>query len=159
MNHISRTQQEQMFNANRLIVMGQSPGWYWSLGACLLNKACRSVAITGATLLVLGGVPVYWPSNCNMPYWGNMHMELPGDFIKLCQIGKFMGPIWGPPGSCRPKMGPFGPHEPCYQGSVLYHCPNNHKEYSMLHIPSLTKTTSTDDRSWNIGWIYSWIYW
>ena len=25
------------------------------------------------------------------------------------QIAKFMGPTWGPPGSCRP-------HEPCYQG-------------------------------------------
>ena len=23
------------------------------------------------------------------------------------QIEKFMGPIWGPPGSCRPKMGPM----------------------------------------------------
>ena len=24
----------------------------------------------------------------------------------LTQIGKFMGPTWGPPGSCRPQMGP-----------------------------------------------------
>ena len=23
------------------------------------------------------------------------------------QIGKFMGPTWGPPGSCRPQMGPM----------------------------------------------------
>ena len=23
------------------------------------------------------------------------------------QIAKFMGPIWGPPGSCRPQMGPM----------------------------------------------------
>ena len=23
------------------------------------------------------------------------------------QIAKFMGPIWGPPGSCRPQMGPL----------------------------------------------------
>ena len=32
------------------------------------------------------------------------------------QITKFMGPTWGPPGSCRPQMGPCWPHEPCYQG-------------------------------------------
>ena len=33
------------------------------------------------------------------------------------QIAKFMGPTWGPPGSCRPQMGSMLPHEPCYQGS------------------------------------------
>ena len=32
------------------------------------------------------------------------------------QIAEFMGPTWGPPGSCRPQMGPGWPHEPCYQG-------------------------------------------
>ena len=32
------------------------------------------------------------------------------------QIAKYMGPTWGPPGSCRPQMGPCWPHEPCYQG-------------------------------------------
>ena len=32
------------------------------------------------------------------------------------QITKFMGPTWGPPGSCRPQMGPCWPYEPCYQG-------------------------------------------
>ena len=31
-------------------------------------------------------------------------------------IATFMGPTWGPPGSCRPQMGPILPHEPCYQG-------------------------------------------
>ena len=29
-----------------------------------------------------------------------------------------MEPTWGPPGSCRPKMGP-NIHEPCYQGVHL----------------------------------------
>ena len=24
---------------------------------------------------------------------------------------------WGPPGTCRPQMGPMLAHEPCYQGS------------------------------------------
>ena len=35
------------------------------------------------------------------------------------QIAKFIGPTWGPSGSCRPKMGPMLAHEPCYQGSHL----------------------------------------
>ena len=30
-----------------------------------------------------------------------------------------MGSTWGPPGSCRPKMGPCWPHEPCYQGVYM----------------------------------------
>ena len=41
------------------------------------------------------------------------------------QIAKFMGPTWGPSGSCRPQMGPCWPHEPCYQG-----CFNSHFAYS-----------------------------
>ena len=32
------------------------------------------------------------------------------------QIAKFMGPTWGPPGSCRPQMGPM--LAPCYQGWI-----------------------------------------
>ena len=27
--------------------------------------------------------------------------------IRATQIAKFMGPTWGPPGSCRPQMGPM----------------------------------------------------
>ena len=28
-------------------------------------------------------------------------------FLEPCQITKFMGPTWGPSGSCRPQMGPM----------------------------------------------------
>ena len=31
-----------------------------------------------------------------------------------------MGPTWGPPGSCRPQMGPCWLHETCYQGIIKY---------------------------------------
>ena len=27
--------------------------------------------------------------------------------LLVTQIAKFMGPTWGPPGSCRPQMGPM----------------------------------------------------
>ena len=59
------------------------------------------------------------------------------------QIAKFMGPTWGPPGSCRPQMGPmlaswtllsgsvsvsrYQSHiiECCFTGSLAgYDCPN-----------------------------------
>ena len=43
------------------------------------------------------------PSNCLMSI-------LPVEFQTIpqvpSQIAKFMGPTWGPPGSCRPQMGP-----------------------------------------------------
>ena len=29
------------------------------------------------------------------------------DYVILSQIPKFMGPTWGPPGSCRPQIGPM----------------------------------------------------
>ena len=37
-------------------------------------------------------------------------MSLYSALLDLCmgaQIAKFMGPTWGPPGSCRPQMGPM----------------------------------------------------
>ena len=43
----------------------------------------------------------------------------------IAQIAKFMGPTWGPPGSCRPQMGPYRPHELCYQGTLLLSCQPN----------------------------------
>ena len=44
-----------------------------------------------------------------MPRWNtHAHMLTP-------QIAKFMGPTWGPPGSCRPRWAPCWPHELCYQ--------------------------------------------
>ena len=36
------------------------------------------------------------------------------------QIAKFMGPTWDPPGSCRPQMAPYCPHEPRYQGGNIF---------------------------------------
>ena len=38
---------------------------------------------------------------------------------RMSQIAKFMGPTWGPPGSCRPQMDPCWPHEACYLGQYL----------------------------------------
>ena len=37
----------------------------------------------------------------------NCVLLLHNHFARLTQIAKFMGPTWGPPGSCRPQMGPM----------------------------------------------------
>ena len=42
-----------------------------------------------------------------------MTLIIPGDYrydtvqYIISQIAKFMGPIWGPPGSCRTQVGPM----------------------------------------------------
>ena len=50
-----------------------------------------------------------YPSNCDCSASTN----------RFCtgnsQIAWFMGPTWGPPGSCRPQVGPMLLHELCYQ--------------------------------------------
>ena len=37
-------------------------------------------------------------------FWQKTSVEIPE---VLSQIARFMGPTWGPPGSCRPQMGPM----------------------------------------------------
>ena len=49
-----------------------------------------------------------WPISFRViNFWPNEH---------CIEIAKFMGPTWGPPGSCPPQMGPMLAHEPCFQG-------------------------------------------
>ena len=38
----------------------------------------------------------------------------------ISRIAKFMWPIWGPPGSCRPQVDPTWPHDPCCKGTELF---------------------------------------
>ena len=35
------------------------------------------------------------------------NLQCKSSYSKVTQIAKFMGPRWGPPGSCRPQMGPM----------------------------------------------------
>ena len=59
--------------------------------------------------------------------WCRRSLRLISPIFRLClpdmhrsgQVAIFMGPTWGPPGSCRPQIGPCWPHEPCYQGADL----------------------------------------
>ena len=38
----------------------------------------------------------------------------------MSQIAKFMGPTWGPPGSCRPQMGPMLAQWSMISGRLIY---------------------------------------
>ena len=40
---------------------------------------------------------------------------------EMSRIAKFMGPTWGPPGSCRPQMGPILAPWTLLSGVYCYH--------------------------------------
>ena len=49
------------------------------------------------------------------------HMRcIPYDMQRIPQIAKFMGPTWGPPGSCLPQMDPMLAPWTLLSGSVLF---------------------------------------
>ena len=49
-------------------------------------------------------------------------------------IAKFMGPTWGPSGSCRTQMAPCWPHETCYEGTVLKQSKYTLKQLRKYHL-------------------------
>ena len=54
---------------------------------------------------------LYIPQTCYACQWdiftGLKPVVPPLFALRTSQIAKFMGPTWGPPGSCRPQMGPM----------------------------------------------------
>ena len=51
-----------------------------------------------------------WPYERNLESdWNQLHGEVCTwvDLSEQTQIARFMGPTWGPPGSCRPQVGPM----------------------------------------------------
>ena len=71
-------------------------------------------------------------------YWQSFHrIFCPRHHGLSSQIAKFMGPTWGPPGSCRPQMGPMLAPKTLLSGffwlyhihssqQLLYFCVTNH---------------------------------
>ena len=49
----------------------------------------------------------------SLVFWFKIHLSMWVQF-RVPHIAKFMGPTWGPSGSCRPQMGPMLAHELCY---------------------------------------------
>ena len=79
----------------------------------------------------------FWLTTDNHQHWFMVQKKLSNCLRSVTpntnansQTAKFMGPKWGPPGSCRPQMGPCWPHEHCYQGlyaklTSCYECLHN----------------------------------
>ena len=65
-------------------------------GVCLVQ--CPDSKVHGANLGPVG--PRWAPCWPHDPFYQ-------GGYLKHTQIAKFMGPTWGPPGSCWPQMGPM----------------------------------------------------
>ena len=65
------------------------------------NSALCSTIYSGNNKYIIKGLHCWyflWEYTCN----GRFPLQ-----IASTQIAKFMGPTWGPPGSCRPQMGPM----------------------------------------------------
>ena len=71
----------------------------------MIQKSISSVVYTSL-------VPLTWDNNqplrARHTSWSNPTQE-----------AMFMGPLWGQHGSCRPKIAPCWPHEPCNQGRTM----------------------------------------
>ena len=86
------------------IIGSQPVRWEQCIGKCIKSSFARNdFDILSFQLLAIYLVEKY--------QWSKQypHMEIEyGIFLKYTpQTAKFMGPTWGPPGSCRPQMGPM----------------------------------------------------
>ena len=79
------------------------------------------------------------------------------------QIAKFMGPAWGPPGSCRPQMGPMLAPWTLLLGLliyvlsyILYH--DDHRNNNTIFFPLCCYGPCHFDSTLHLSHIYSWNY-
>ena len=86
-----------------------------------------------------------WIDICYITFLFN---QLCGDLFPTSQIAKFMGPTWGPPGSCRPQMGPMLTQWTLVSGYLTFAFSVNGQDWDCTDssIPSPWKT-----RAW---WYY-----
>ena len=77
---------------------------------------CTNVGLSSITNLTNAFFKnVFIPGIYLNVYKLSAYMEL----VEAAQIAKFMGPTWGPPGSCRPQMGPMLAPWTLLSGSVF----------------------------------------
>ena len=89
----------------------------------------------------------------NHIYIYNRYVAYKFKFVHVCpdRIAKFMGPTWGPPGSCRPQMGPMLAPWNLLSGWAL-------KDYS-VYVPSQWETTLWHKTSsWAPEWSLAVVY-
>ena len=67
---------------------------------------CRPEATYKNTVEILASIAKIL-SNIHIPVVWNIRYIMHLQLTVISQIARFMGPTWGPPGSCRPQMGPM----------------------------------------------------
>ena len=86
-------------------LMFELPGCEWTHGWVKLTNQAQWPLTQAVNLIHPNqSAHVMWFTH-NAPLWKSS-----SEFTHLdvaTQIAKFMGPTWGPPGSCRPQMGPM----------------------------------------------------
>ena len=65
------------------------------------------------------------------------------------QITKLMGPTWGPPGSCRPQMGPMLAPWTLLSGNIPNHLSHRHR-WSYMHECPRQKQVYLLHRGWSV---------
>ena len=92
----------------------------WNFKWCITDSGNDVLSITGIKPLpgpmTICGRCYPWKHFTRMKIWKKitclwfnyfLHLVHSPFFKSMAQIAKFMGPTWGPPGSCRPQMGPM----------------------------------------------------
>ena len=87
--------------------LSQSKYFHWQICAWKYRLPKWRPSCPGLNVLI--GI---LPRVCDC--FGNCFIISPAAAL-ITQKAKFLGRTWGPPGSCRPQLGPM--LEPCYQGS------------------------------------------
>ena len=81
-------------------------------------KACHLISTKPLSEPILDSISLFWTlgTNCSeivseshtFSFKKMLNESIPIGWLQwVTQIARFMGPTWGPPGSCRPQMGPI----------------------------------------------------
>ena len=106
--------------------------FYYSSTILTWNMENLILISTGVNFCDMAG-QVQWPSHelpLGMMHWwiiGNSAylLCLLGSITIITQIARFMGPTWGPPGSCRPQVGPMLAPWTLLSGYILVYTPES----------------------------------
>ena len=95
--------------------------WSNSAKSCdiCFQKIKNPTQTNAVVIVLLTDVELFFKYTSLYPCHLEPHLTAKLGFLTT-QIAKFVGTTWGPPGSCRPQLGPCWPHEPCNQGTLLF---------------------------------------
>ena len=104
----------------------------YSMNRCYLSTAQRMSLVSHHVSIFQAAFECHWRGlftvsvNC---FYCRCRMSLQWRWALLPQITKFMGPTWGPPGSCQPQMGPALAPRTLLSGTLNNLCMNMTKYY------------------------------